>query len=75
MTTPAEEVLALMHARAFLFDLLDSRATPRVPRAVRERARACLRHYPLLPAQQDVSTLLERAWAVGGAPKRGGSRA
>ena len=52
MTTPHEEVLALMHTRAFLFDLLDTAATPRVPRPVRERARACLRHFPMLPGQE-----------------------
>ncbi len=65
MTTPHEEVLALMHTRAFLFDLLDTAATPRVPRPVRERARACLRHFPLLPGQEHASALLERAWARG----------
>lgn len=75
MTTPSEEVLALLNARAFLFDLLDCRATPRVPRPVRERARACLRHFPLLPAQEHVTALLERAWTGGVSPSRGaGSR-
>lgn len=29
-----------------MLDLLDSRKTPRVPRAVRDRARSVLRHYP-----------------------------
>lgn len=74
MTTPSEEVLALLHARAFLFDLLDPRATPRVPRPVRERARACLRHFPLLPGQEHVARLLERAWASGAPANRKAER-
>jgi hypothetical protein len=46
MTIPVEELAALKATRRFLFDLLDPKATPRVPRAVRHRASTCLRHYP-----------------------------
>jgi hypothetical protein len=46
MTLPHEELQALLNARAFLVDLLDPKATPRVSKAIRERAYWCLRHYP-----------------------------
>lgn len=46
MTTDDERFRALECAEAFLCELLSPAATPKVPRAVRERARAILRHYP-----------------------------
>jgi hypothetical protein len=46
MTLPEQELAALKRARRFLFDLLDPKVTPRVPRAVRDRASRCLRHFP-----------------------------
>jgi hypothetical protein len=35
-----------MYAKSFCQDLLDPKKTPRVPRAIRERARGVLRHFP-----------------------------
>jgi hypothetical protein len=46
MTLPNEEVLAIQAARRFLYDLLDPKKTPRVPRAVRQRARRVCKHLP-----------------------------
>lgn len=46
MTLPFERAIAVNNARQFLLDLLDSKRTPRVPRAVRLRARDVLKHYP-----------------------------
>lgn len=46
MTLPDERYRAVLAADQFLQDLMDSRKTPRVPRAIRERARSVLRHYP-----------------------------
>lgn len=46
MSLPSEEAHAIEASRRFLFDLLDPKATPRVPRAVRERARRVVKHYP-----------------------------
>lgn len=46
MTLPDERYRAVLAAERFLADLLDSRKTPRVPAAIRQRARAVLRHYP-----------------------------
>ena len=48
MTLPDERNRAVRSAREFLTDLLRASKTPRVPRAIRERARAILRHYPTL---------------------------
>lgn len=46
MTLPDERYRAVLAADQFLQDLMDSRKTPRVPRAIRDRARSVLRHYP-----------------------------
>lgn len=46
MTLPDERYRAVMSAQKFLFDLCDSKKTPRVPKAVRQRASAVLRHFP-----------------------------
>lgn len=46
MTLPDERYRALRLAETFLQDLCNCHQTPRVPRAVRERARGVLRHYP-----------------------------
>jgi len=46
MTLPDERYRALKWAEQFLSDLLDPAKTPRVPRTIRQQARAVLRHYP-----------------------------
>ena len=46
MTLPDERYRAIRLAESFLQDLCNCHQTPRVPRAVRERARSILRHYP-----------------------------
>lgn len=46
MTLPHERVRSLHAARRLLFDLLDPKATPRVPREVRRYASRVLKHYP-----------------------------
>ncbi len=46
MTIPSERTRAVNYTHDFLYDLLDPSKTPRVPRDVRQRARALLRHYP-----------------------------
>lgn len=47
MSTTEEEARAIEAVRRFCYDLLDPKATPRVPRAVRLRARAVCKHLPL----------------------------
>ncbi|MDZ4341703.1 MAG: BPSL0761 family protein [Candidatus Binatia bacterium] len=46
MTIPSERTRAVVAAREFMVDLITPSATPKVPRAIRERALRCLRHYP-----------------------------
>lgn len=43
MTLPDERYRAVVQTRKFLEELL---STPRVPKAVKDNARWCLRHYP-----------------------------
>lgn len=46
MTLPDERTRAVIYAQNFLRDLLNPKATPRVPRAIRQRAGSVLRHFP-----------------------------
>lgn len=46
MTLPEERFRALEQAKQFLLELLDPKATPRVPYSVRLKARVVLRHFP-----------------------------
>jgi len=46
MTLPDERYRAVLAAERLLKDLCDPSTTPRVPKTVRQRASAALRHYP-----------------------------
>lgn len=46
MTVAFERTRALVQTKEFLEAMLDPKATPRVPRWMRGRAKALLRHYP-----------------------------
>ena len=46
MTLPDERYRAVQQAERLLRELCDPRMTPRIPSAIRDRARGCLRHYP-----------------------------
>lgn len=46
MTLPNERYNAIREAERFLLDMLDPKKIPRLPKAVRERARHVLRHFP-----------------------------
>jgi len=43
MTLPDERYQAVVKTQRFLLEIL---TTPRVPKAIKDQARACLRHYP-----------------------------
>jgi len=43
MTLPDERYRAVVQTQKFLVEIL---STPRVPKAIKEGARHCLRHYP-----------------------------
>jgi hypothetical protein len=46
MTVPIERTNAVVWTHDFLVELLDPKATPRVPKRIRDQARRLLRHYP-----------------------------
>ena len=50
MTLPHEEALAIARVRQFMYELLDPKATPKVPKAIRQQARRIMKHYPILPS-------------------------
>jgi hypothetical protein len=43
MTLPDERYRAVVQTQKFLLEIL---TTPRVPKAIKDQARSCLRHYP-----------------------------
>lgn len=45
MSLPTERYRAVIKARNFLRDLLNPKATPRVPKAIRREAYRVLKHY------------------------------
>lgn len=47
MSTFDEEKRSIESVRKFLWDLINSKETPRVPKYVRDRARRVIKHYPL----------------------------
>ena len=57
ISTPLQQVTAVVATRDFLLRLIDTKETPRIPREVRREARALLRHFP--PADQ-LRPALER---------------
>jgi hypothetical protein len=46
MTLPDERYRALKNGEQFLLDLCNPKVTPKVPTAVRDRARGILKHFP-----------------------------
>lgn len=46
MTLPDERVRAVKNVRMFLYELMDPKRTPRVPREIRLRASQLAKHYP-----------------------------
>lgn len=46
MSLPDEKLRAMISSRQFLYDLLDPKKTPRVPKAVRLQARRLCKHWP-----------------------------
>lgn len=46
MTLPYERTRAVLSTKDFLCDLINPKKTPRISREIRQRASACLRHFP-----------------------------
>jgi hypothetical protein len=63
MTLPHESANSVNKAREFLFDLLDPKKTPNVPKNIRDRASAILKHYPY---ECDVKTMHDPGCSVTG---------
>jgi hypothetical protein len=58
MTLPDERYRAVVQTRRFLLDLCNPQHTPRVPKLIRDHARAMLRHYP---SDWDMTCAAERS--------------
>ena len=59
MTTREEEIRSLEMTRQFLIALLNKTITPKVPKEIRAKASACLRHYPLVITDVITESKLE----------------
>jgi hypothetical protein len=46
MTLPFERTNAVNYTREFLYELIDPKKTPKIPKIIRQRALSLLRHYP-----------------------------
>jgi hypothetical protein len=57
MTTSEERYRAIKQGRRLLEELTDPGRTPRVPSAVRDKARSILRHFPM---EYDIERLGDR---------------
>lgn len=64
MTIPYERFRAVNQTRQFLFDLLDPKKTPRVPKDIRRQALWCLRHYPHQYEMDRATQLAPELFAV-----------
>ena len=56
MTLPDERYRSILVTATLLTDLCNSKATPGVPRVIRQRAAQCLRHYPGLYDLQQLES-------------------
>lgn len=46
MTLPDERYRSIVQTKKFLYELLNTTQTPRVPKVIRQRASSLLRHFP-----------------------------
>jgi hypothetical protein len=63
MTLPDERYRSLVETRKFLVSLLVPSITPKVPRKIREQARALLKHYPTNYFIDDLCVKLPKDYA------------
>ena len=61
MTMPYERTRAVLQTREFLKLLLDSGATPVLPKDIRDEALRLLRHYPV-PSDMAMANLACPSW-------------
>ena len=60
MTLPDERYRAVVQTQRFLLQIL---TTPRVPKAIKDQARSCLRHYPSEWDMKAASELVPHVFA------------
>jgi hypothetical protein len=53
---PIEEYYSLKETYSFLYELIDPQKTPRLPKEIRDKARKCIRNYPV---ERDLNLLYE----------------
>lgn len=64
MTMPFERTWAVTNTREFLYELLDPKKTPRIPKSVRLRAGRLLKHYPTELDMDDAAAGEESVFAT-----------
>ena len=65
MTMPDEMFNSLRNARHFMLALMDSKQTPKIPKAIRQRARDRLKHFP---SEYEISELEKMHSTMSGDP-------
>ena len=65
MTLPQEMFQAIRNARFFMMALMDPTQTPKVPKAVRQRARDRLKHFP---SEYEINELEKMHSTMSGDP-------
>lgn len=62
MTVPVERSRAVINTREFLYALMTPSRTPRVPRDIRQQARALLKHYPTTYDIEQLAQVWPTKW-------------
>jgi len=64
MTMPHEEYNSINSARRFLYDIMDPKKSPRVPKKIRLEARRIVKHFPtVFSANQKYEKDLKK-WGI-----------
>ena len=67
MTLPNERYRAVQNAREFLYNLLDPKKTPKVPKEIRIQARYILKHFP---HNYEMELVASKTKEVFGSPEK-----
>jgi len=63
MTMNYERRSSVNRSRDFLYDLMNPKKTPHVPKEIRDEARSCLKHFP---SEYDMERAAEQAPEIFG---------
>ncbi len=64
MTVPSERFRSIQNVREFLYDLVDRKKTPRIPKEIRIRAGRLLKHYPIDLHMEKVAENVPEDWSA-----------